>query len=134
VFHISIWGLGALFEGKSPPKAPRGDRTGAKLSYISPHQSVLHKSFFKARLTRYTQEKHCKYQSVDVFQTFVHWHYHWNTSSTMYANFTFENIYLENNVLKISPIVSGNRQLLRVVDERWCKWSSKQNECSFKAV
>jgi len=27
VFHISIWGLGTLFGGLSPPKPPRGDGT-----------------------------------------------------------------------------------------------------------
>jgi len=27
VFHISIWGLGALFGGLSPPKPPGGDGT-----------------------------------------------------------------------------------------------------------
>jgi len=30
VFHISIWGLGALFGGAKPIKAPRGDGTGLK--------------------------------------------------------------------------------------------------------
>ena len=28
MFHVSIWGLGALFGGLSPPKLPRGDGTG----------------------------------------------------------------------------------------------------------
>jgi len=27
VFHVSIWGLGALFGGLSPPKTLRGDGT-----------------------------------------------------------------------------------------------------------
>jgi len=28
VFHITIWGLGALFGGLSPPKTPGSDGTG----------------------------------------------------------------------------------------------------------
>jgi len=30
VFHVSIWGLGALFGGLSPPKPPCGDGTGSE--------------------------------------------------------------------------------------------------------
>jgi len=28
VFHVSSWGVGILFGELSPPKLPRGDRTG----------------------------------------------------------------------------------------------------------
>jgi len=37
VFHVSIWGLGALFEGPKSTKAPRGDgteQTGQKLNKL----------------------------------------------------------------------------------------------------
>jgi len=43
VFHISIWGLGALLEGVSPPKPPlRGDGTGSATNW-----SVMNVVFYK---------------------------------------------------------------------------------------
>jgi len=35
VFHISIWGLGALLEELSPPKSPGGDGIGTNTQWGS---------------------------------------------------------------------------------------------------
>jgi len=56
VFHISIWGLEALFGGLSPPKPlPRGDGTGVSVSISPPLLSLADMFNSEGSATQSTQ-------------------------------------------------------------------------------
>jgi len=44
VFHVSIWGVGVMLGGISPPKPPRGDGTALNhnRNYTDLNETILH--------------------------------------------------------------------------------------------